>query len=212
MGREFIDLFDVWAEKYDETVSGNDIEYQEVFDNYDGILQIVANFSKGTILEFGVGTGNLTEKLLLNGHKVFGVEPSKGMRDKAKEKFPDLDLCDGDFLTYPAFKKEINTIVSSYAFHHLTDREKETAIRAYSQLLPADGKIVFADTMFDDKVAKQEILDWAEQKGHHNLLADLQAEYYPLRETMEKIFEKNQFHAEFKQLNRFVWLICAKKE
>lgn len=38
MGREFIDLFEEWSKSYDDTVGGHDIEYQEVFKHYDGIL------------------------------------------------------------------------------------------------------------------------------------------------------------------------------
>lgn len=211
MGREFIDLFDEWAEDYDETVKGHDKEYEEVFSNYEDILNHVANHAKGTVLEFGVGTGNLTEKLLYNQHKVYGVEPSEMMREKAKEKFPNLDLYDGDFLQFPDFKNEIETIVSSYAFHHLTDQEKDDAVSRYSQMLSKGGKIVFADTLYEDELKKQELFEWVSQQGFHNLLHDLKTEYYPLKETMETLFKKYHFRIEFKQLNRYVWLMVAEK-
>ena len=43
MGREFIDLFEEWSKSYDDTVSGHDIEYQEVFKHDDRILDSVTD-------------------------------------------------------------------------------------------------------------------------------------------------------------------------
>ena len=76
MGREFIELFEDWAENYDDTVSGYDNEYREVFDGYGEILDRVVSKSYGHVLEFGVGTGNLTARLLEAGLEVTGIEPS----------------------------------------------------------------------------------------------------------------------------------------
>lgn len=65
MGTEFNGLFDEWAHTYDSFVQGEDIQYKEVFAHYEDILEDVVNKSFGNVLEFGVGTGNLTNKLLL---------------------------------------------------------------------------------------------------------------------------------------------------
>lgn len=212
MGREFIDLFDDWADHYDETVNGRDNEYHEVFEDYDTILSKVAGLAKGTVVEFGVGTGNLTAKLYEAGHGVYGVEPSKAMRAKAQERFPGLMLSDGDFLQFPSFDRSVETIVSSYAFHHLTDEEKREAVRKYGEILPSGGKIVFADTVFEDESAKAEILQRAETQGYMNLLDDLKTEYYTFRDVLKQIFSENGFRVTFSQLNRYVWLIDAVKE
>jgi putative AdoMet-dependent methyltransferase len=211
MGREFIELFDDWAQSYDDTVMGGNREYKEVFHNYDFILNKVASLAAGNVLEFGVGTGNLTEKLLQRGLNVCGVEPSSAMREKAKEKFPHLTLYDGDFLHFPETMVPIHSIVSTYAFHHLTDEEKGEAIALYSQLLKKDGKIIFADTMYNNMESKTSILKDAKDNGFLNLLHDLTTEYYPLKETMETLFETNGFRVKFASLNRYVWLMEAVK-
>ena len=151
MGREFDELFNNWAPTYDETVMGNNIEYREVFLHYDEILDEVASRAIGTVLEFGVGTGNLTKRLIDRGHKVYGVEPSEEMRAIAKRKIPGLQVWDGDFLNFPEINEPINSIVSSYAFHHLTDEEKSEAISIYAKMLKHGDKIVFADSIFENK-------------------------------------------------------------
>ncbi|MCF6138031.1 class I SAM-dependent DNA methyltransferase [Pseudalkalibacillus berkeleyi] len=212
MGREFIDLFDEWADSYDETVSGKDNEYHEVFEKYDEILERVASEASGTVLEFGVGTGNLTNALIEKKRNVIGVEPSPGMRKKTNERFPDTEVLDGDFLSFPEIDVPINTIVSTYAFHHLTDEEKEKAIHNYGKLLGNNGKIVFADTVYEHEQAKKELHDRVKKQGYLNLLHDLQTEYYTTMGVLSDIFTQNGFEVQFERLNRYVWLMSAVKK
>ena len=211
MGREFIPLFDDWAEFYEDTVSGLDIEYKEVFENYDKILETVAIKSNNTVLEFGLGTGNLTEKLISLGRVVYGVEPSKVMREKTKTRFKDLHLYDGDFLNFPELPGKVDSIVSTYAFHHLTDEEKDTALKLYSTLMGDQGKIVFADTAFVNEEHREERHRIVKEQGFENLLADLKREYYTTLEILERLFEKNGFQVSFEKMNSYVWLMEAVK-
>lgn len=39
MGREFLSLFDHWADSYDDTVSGHDEQYKEVFHAVSGYFK-----------------------------------------------------------------------------------------------------------------------------------------------------------------------------
>ncbi|MBS4179750.1 class I SAM-dependent DNA methyltransferase [Lederbergia citrea] len=212
MATDFNELFDEWSSSYDETVAGHDPEYNEVFRLYSHILEEVSNKSKGNVIEFGVGTGNLTEKLLNSGKQVYGVEPSAGMRKVAKEKLPDLILKEGDFLNFPHPTETTDTIVSTYAFHHLTDEEKSAAIKQYSLILNDNGKIVFADTMFADITAKNNMIISAESKGYHRLANDLKTEFYTTIPVLKEIFESHGFTVSFTQKNDFVWIIEAIKQ
>lgn len=211
MGREFIELFDEWADYYDETVTGHDDEYREVFNGYDEILDRVVDQSFGHILEFGVGTGNLTERLLKAGLKVTGIEPSAAMRKKAIEKLAGhTDIVDGDFLDFRV-EKPVDTFVSTYAFHHLTDEEKQKAIGNYSKLLHPGGKIVFADTMYPSKEAHHRAIQEAKDAGFLNLATDLATEYYPTIPFLKHVFEENGFTVSFDRCNQFVWIVEAEK-
>lgn len=211
MGREFLDLFDDWAKDYDASVAGLDPQYAAVFENYERILDEVVTSSNGTVLEFGVGTGNLSEKLINNGYQVIGVEPSSAMREIAAGKLSNLTLMEGDFLTFPEVPP-VETIVSTYAFHHLTDREKDTAIRQFAEILPKNGKIIFGDTMFESVAAKESMIEDAKARGFVNLAEDLMREYYPTIDVLQNIFEKNHFDVTFKQENDFVWIVKANKK
>ncbi|AZB43710.1 class I SAM-dependent methyltransferase [Bacillus sp. FJAT-42376] len=213
MGREFLDVFEGWASDYDTTVSGHDVEYKEVFQNYSGILEEVAERSGSTVLEFGLGTGNLTAILHKAGKKVYGIEPSNAMRRKAIDKLPgDISISDGDFLEFPAPPEPVDSIVSTYAFHHLTDEEKDKAVGIYGSMLAKGGKIVFADTVFTDRDAYAKKIDESKQRHYLSLAQDLETEYYTTHVVMKEIFEKHGFDAVFTQMNPFVWIMEAVKQ
>lgn len=207
MGREFIEVFEEWAESYDQTISGQDLEYKKVFEDYDQILSEVSSRSFGHVVEFGVGTGNLTIKILDKGLKVTGIEPSPSMRKLAKEKLKrKVPLLDGDFLQFPEIEN-IDTFVSTYAFHHLTDHEKALAVATYSNLLPKGGKIVFADTMYESKEDYDRTIKDAKEKGFYNLAEDLEREYYTTIPVLKKMLNENGFSVSFTRCNDFVWLM-----
>ncbi|MDZ5470893.1 class I SAM-dependent methyltransferase (plasmid) [Bacillus sp. 31A1R] len=210
MGKEFIELFEEWADSYDDSVTGHDIEYKAVFLNYETILTQVAKRSFGQVLEFGPGTGNLTEKLLSYGLTVTAVEPSSSMRKIAIEKLQNrANVIDGDFMNFP--ESNYQTIVSTYAFHHLTDQEKSEAVASYGKLLASGGKIVFADTMYESVEAYKEAIADATEKGFHNLAEDLQREYYTTIPVLKEILETNGFSVSFEQMNDFVWIMEGAK-
>lgn len=211
MGLEFVHLFDEWSGYYDDTVGGQDEEYREVFQDYESILNKVVERTHGSIMEFGVGTGNLTTRLLQAGRQVLGVEPSASMREKANEKLGgQVLIVDGDFLHFPIDKK-VDSYVSTYAFHHINDEEKQKAIVCYSKLLKSGGKIVFADTMYPSKEAHQQAILKARQEGFFNLSSDLSTEYYSTIPFLQKVFELNGFKVSFERCNPFVWLVDAEK-
>jgi putative AdoMet-dependent methyltransferase len=212
MGREFLNIFEQWADSYDDTVIGHDIEYKEVFANYEQILTAVAARSNGYVVEFGVGTGNLTTKLLAKGLKVTGIEPSPSMRKIAEEKLgKQTEILDGDFLEFPELK-HVDTFVSTYAFHHLTDEEKAEAIAYYGKLLSIGGKIVFADTMFQSEEDYSQQIVNAKNDGFLNLAHDLESEYYTTIPFLQEILQQNGFSVSFQQYNKFVWLMEGVKQ
>ncbi|WP_431732577.1 hypothetical protein [Clostridium carnis] len=49
----------------------------------------------------------------------------------------------------------IDSIISSYAFHHLTDDEKYNAVKLFKEKLKSDGNVIIADTSM--RPLKQEI-------------------------------------------------------
>lgn len=212
MGLEFLDVFEQWADSYDESVGGHNREYKAVFAGYEQILEAVTERSTGHVIEFGVGTGNLTKKLLDKGLNVTGIEPSVPMRGIAEVKLgSNVIILDGDFLHFPEILN-VDTIVSTYAFHHLTDEEKDEAISNYGKLLSKGGRIVFADTMFESVEDYNNAIVKAREEGFHNLAKDLETEYYTTIPILRTILVKYGFTVKFRSYNDFVWLMEGVKQ
>ncbi|UOQ43680.1 class I SAM-dependent methyltransferase [Halobacillus salinarum] len=211
MGVEFVDLFNKWASSYDDTVAGGDPEYLEVFEGYDKMLEELADLAVSPVMEFGLGTANLTRKIVRQNKLVIGVEPSEEMRRIAALKCPEAAIYDGDFMNFPNLSTPVHSIVSSFAFHHLNALEKKAAIKRYFQLLEPEGRIIFIDTLFKDQKHKQTLINEAEKSGYLNLAQDLKEEYYAYVEELNEMFLKAGFEVTFKQLNKYAWLIQAQK-
>lgn len=213
MGREFLTVFKDWAENYDTVVAGGDRQYHDVFEHYDAILEEIVSLSGESIIEFGVGTGNLTDRLLAAGKTVWGVEPSLEMRRVAEQKLPShVTIVDGDMENFPLPPYPVDTLVSSYVFHHLTDDEKKAVLIEYKALLNDGGKLVFADTLFISVEEKRKLLEQYPKKAYPDLIADLNREYYTLVSTLYEGLKEAGFHKiGFKQMNSFVWIIEAEK-
>ncbi|WP_019412809.1 trans-aconitate 2-methyltransferase [Paenisporosarcina sp. TG20] len=210
MGREFVEIFDEWVDSYDASVSGQDPEYRDVFDKYEDILLAVTKKSFGTVVEFGTGTGNLTLKLIQAGYNVIGIEPNDAMRKVTSERFPQISIVDGDLLDFD-IEGKLDTFVSTYVFHHLTDVEKGKALDKYASLLSKGGKVVFADTVFLTETAKQEQIHKERARGFNNVADDLEREYYTTIPVLEKLFVEAGFTVQFERMNDYVWLIDATK-
>lgn len=210
MTLKFMDIFEEWASAYDSTVSGEDPEYKDVFINYPFMLGEAAKHAQGRTVEFGPGTGNLTQLLINKGLEVIPVEPSKEMAEIGEQK-TGVKFQSGDFLHYDV--DAADTIISSFAFHHLTDEEKETALKDYLSILSDDGRIIILDTIFNSAEEKQSMIEHYSSLGYQNLVEDLHREYYPLKETMEQIAARLGYHYKETQLNRFAHLqVLTKKQ
>lgn len=211
MGREFVDIFDDWAETYESSVAGEDPEYRDVFEGYEKILNAVVSSVSGPVVEFGTGTGNLTAKLIEAGISVIGIEPNTKMRYATAARFPSIKVVDGDLLQFETGTDNIHGFVSTYVFHHLTDAEKREALRKYAALLPTNGKVVFADTAFISEDAKQAQIVKERARGFHHVADDLEREYYTTIPILSKLFDEAGFQVRFTKMNDFVWLMDAKK-
>ena len=186
--------FDDWAKTYDVSIR-KDTGSLKIYENYDKILQTVyeksledinKNINDIKVLDLGVGTGNLSEKYLSRGYNIVGIDQSREMLNVAKQKFPNLKLRLGEFLKIPFNNSEFDIIVSTYAFHHLNDVEKNLAIKEMIRVLKDDGKIVIGDLMFEDNISKEKLMmEFTDEE-----IETIEDEYYSDIEKLEEEFKK----------------------
>lgn len=143
--------FDLWANEYDNTVDRNSNKYP--FDGYyEGLTYIYNKIeSNKSVLDIGFGTATLTKKLYDKNCKIYGIDFSKRMIEIASKKMPDAMLVQFDFnngLPKELLNKKFNYIISSYAFHHLSDKKKVEFINLLYKRLNLKGKIIILDIAF----------------------------------------------------------------
>lgn len=147
--------FDLWADGYDRSVQLSEKNGEYPFAGYKKVLGNIYRRVReqgGTdVLDIGFGTGTLTSRLYGDGCHVTGIDFSEKMIEKAKAKMPDADLIQWDFSTglpETVKNKRFDNILSTYAFHHLTDGGKVRLIHSLYDLLKPGGQILIGDISF----------------------------------------------------------------
>ncbi len=200
--------FDDWSKSYDEFVKKDNTTIQ-IYKNYNKILNKV--FVKSTknlknsskILEIGVGTGNLSKIFLDKNYDIIGIDQSREMLNVAKQKFPKLKLRLGEFLKIPFESNTFDSIVSTYAFHHLNNEEKIIAIQEMLRVLKEDGKIVIGDLMFENESIKSEILKTLLK----HQINEIEDEYYSNIEFLKSEFEKYNKYIHYTKIDKFNYVV-----
>ena len=90
--------FNDWAKSYDEDVYDVTRPDQFTFRDYDRVLDRIIEYCDlphndyTHILDIGIGTGNLSRRFLHTGIPITGLDPSEGMMEICRRKFPDITL------------------------------------------------------------------------------------------------------------------------
>ena len=147
--------FDLWANDYDRTVQISEENNEYPFAGYKEILNLIFNEAMqkdgSHVLDIGFGTGVLAAKLYENGHHIDGIDFSEEMIAIAQQKMPKARLLQADItngLPEPVSGSSYDSIISTYALHHLTDAEKTVFIETLLARLEPDGKIYIGDIAF----------------------------------------------------------------
>jgi ubiquinone/menaquinone biosynthesis C-methylase UbiE len=212
---EQLNDFDRWALSYDENIRKADDSDDWMFGGYYRVLDKVVEYCElkkyenPLVLDIGVGTGNLSAHFLEKGLTVTAIDPSQKMREICQSKYPDLEVLSGDLLDIPLPPESIDIIISSYAFHHLTEEEKTVSVSLMRDILQPDGRIVIADLMFKNQQEKeyirQKLLDQEQSKEFE----EIEEEYPAYFDDLEQVFQRNGFTCHGEQLTESVWIIHA---
>lgn len=200
--------FNSWARTYDKSVIKDssslnfykyyneilDATYERAIDNKDRTIEV---------LEIGVGTGNLAKRFLEGDYKIIGMDQSREMLNVAKEKFPKLKLRSGDFLNIPFENNKFDVIVSTYAFHHLNEKEKKIAIAEILRVLKDNGRIVIGDLMFGSRDEKTKIMDTLTEDE----IDEIEDEYYSFVDELKNEFNKYNKKLSSTKMNEWVYIV-----
>lgn len=147
--------FDSWADDYDRSVDRCDRAEAYPFAGYTQVLgeigRAVCRKPHASVLDIGFGTGVLTKKLYDAGCRITGIDFSPRMIEIARAKMPEAELLEWDFsrgLPESLAGRRFDFILSTYAFHHLTDTAKAAMIEALREHLAPGGAVMIGDVAF----------------------------------------------------------------
>lgn len=133
------------------------------------------------------------------------------MRKILRRKCPQCGVCNGDFLNIPLKDKVADTVVSTFAFHHLTNNEKNESIKEMGRILKPEGKIIIADLMFQNEKEAERIKQELRENGKENVVQEIEEEYYGMFEDLKSKFEKEGFVFTGERITKFVLIFAATK-
>jgi putative AdoMet-dependent methyltransferase len=146
--------FDDWATQYDQDVDGEGFP----FTGYQRVLTEIVRLAdvRGgmTLLDLGVGTGNLAELFLPSGCELWCTDFSSQMLEQARVKLPSAHLSLHDLRQPfpPSLQRRFDRIVSAYVFHHFEMDEKIMIIdRLIKESLIPGGCLVIGDISFPNQ-------------------------------------------------------------
>jgi len=202
--------FDSWAKRYDKDVKKDNGDLK-LYRKYDELLDSVylkaaEGIGQGdSILDIGVGTGNLSKRFIEKGYSVTGVDQSREMMNVAKNKYPKLKLRLGEFLKLPFDNGSFERIVSTYAFHHLNDEEKKLAIKEMMRVLKEGGSIVIGDMMFEDEDSRIEIFN----RYTKEQIEGIEDEYYSDISVLREEFRKYGKTVDVQRIDELIYMVSV---
>lgn len=203
--------FDLWSNDYDKSVNLSEENNEYPFAGYKDVLNYIYNEimeqSNASILDIGFGTGILTTQLYNKGHKVTGIDFSQNMIDIARDKMPNASLINWDFtkgLPDEIIANKFDYIVSTYAIHHLSDKEKVNFIESLSKLLNENGKILIGDISFESRNELEEC------KTKYEEIWDNDEIYYVSDEIIRNISNKYGY-CKFNKISHCAGVMVIKK-
>ena len=154
------ELFNAWAADYDQILVAGTASIS--FEGYEDVLAetiVQAQVAPGmSVLDLGIGTGNLAARFVTVSCDVWGMDFSENMLAKAQEKLPSLHqvLADLRDETWPQnLTRRFDRIVSAYVWHDFDLAYKMGLLKRLTEhYLVSKGRVVIADIAYPDQTAR----------------------------------------------------------
>jgi putative AdoMet-dependent methyltransferase len=171
--------------------------------------------SSSRVLELGSGTGNLSCLIPQCGELVC-VDLSEQMEIIARSKLAHLRnrrFIRADILeVFDHERAPFDSVISTYAVHHLTDSEKRSLFeKIFAGLVPG-GRAVFGDLMVQNETERASKIREYLSKGDAKTAQALEEEFFWLMDvTIQGLIELG-FQVETKRFSDLSWGVVALKQ
>jgi putative AdoMet-dependent methyltransferase len=203
------------AGSYDADVQNeNDpvrVAYQDVL---AWVIKEARIHSSSRVLELGSGTGNLTCLISRCGELVC-VDLSEQMEIIARSKLLHISsprFIQADILEVFDYESApFDSIISTYAVHHLTENEKRSLFgKIFTGLVPG-GRAVFGDLMVQNQQEKSAIIREYLSKGDVKTAQALEEEFFWLIDVAVRDLIERGFRVATNRFSDLSWGVVAVK-
>jgi putative AdoMet-dependent methyltransferase len=167
------------------------------------------------VLELGSGTGNLSCRIPRCGELVC-VDLSEQMEAIARSKsahIPNRRFIKGDILEVFDYESApFDSVISTYAVHHLTDEEKRLLFARVFASLVSGGRALFGDLMLQNQEEKNSKIREYLTKGDAKTAQAIDEEFFWLIDIAVRDLVELGFQVETKRFSDLSHGIVARKE
>ena len=195
---------------YDQIVKN---EMNPIRNGYSAMMDWIREKTQDSnvLIDLGCGTGNTT-KAVEYFDQIYCIDISQNMLEIARNKLKNEKNI--EFITTDLLElfddhhklRAVDTIISTYAIHHLTQDEKHILFEKISLLLPKNGKFVFGDLMFKNSEYEYEM-----QEKYPELIDDFDDEYYWNLEDEVTKLRSLGFNIEITKFSDLSWGVIGEK-
>ncbi|MFK5880839.1 MAG: bifunctional demethylmenaquinone methyltransferase/2-methoxy-6-polyprenyl-1,4-benzoquinol methylase UbiE [Sulfurospirillum sp.] len=155
--QKIVEMFDEIAPTYDKAnrvlSMGVDIQWRkkacdETFARYAKPIDLIVDVACGTGDMMGYWKKR-AEKTGIKVEKILGVDPSVGMVEVGKEKFPDFEFVISDATNLPLPDNSADILSISYGIRNVVKRQE--AFLEFARVLKKGGYVVILEFTKDDK-------------------------------------------------------------
>jgi SAM-dependent methyltransferase len=206
-------FYDMIAKDYDQLIR-DDIEKQSFpYAAYEDIQDIIASYifdnrqiSQAKILDLGIGTASLYERIMPEKYTLTGIDCSKKMLELAKLRFPEANLYNHDLLKGlpEAIKNEkYDYIIANYFFKHFDQDYVVNMINQLGRYLSPFGKIFIGDILFVDAMKQKFHLENHPENRNPTYF------YHDFKTISQKT--DDEFSLSFMELNEYSGVLIIEK-
>jgi putative AdoMet-dependent methyltransferase len=203
------------ADSYDDRVSKNAQQpgnylRENYFAILDRVIELCASRPGMRVLDIGIGTGLLAERMPVS-IELHGVDISVRMLAKLRGKELPAVLQQADFLHLPYGARHFDLVVTTFAFHHVTQEDKQGALAEMDRVLRPDGSLIIADLMFENDAQKNEMVSKFRDERRDDMLEEINDEYFTDISTAATILRTFGYEMQYERGSTITWILSATK-
>ncbi len=141
--------YDALAELYDQTFPTGYVSQVErsAIDMFADALRDLD--PRGPVVDVGCGTAHQSDDLASRGFRVIGAEPSSGMLEHARRRFPSLELVQDDALLHGVDAEAFSGVLARYSLIHVPPDQMPAVLSSWAARLQPGGVVLTAFQALD---------------------------------------------------------------